>query len=64
LIVVGLNPSTATPKQLDPTIKRISKIVQREQFGGLMIDKNIILDAYMRRGVLTILWVDKIKNWE
>jgi hypothetical protein len=37
LLVVGLNPSTATPKQLDPTIKRISKIAQREKFGGWMV---------------------------
>lgn len=34
LVVVGLNPSTATPENPDPTIKRIEKIVAKEMFDG------------------------------
>lgn len=34
LVVVGLNPSTATPEKLDPTIKTIRKIVEKENLNG------------------------------
>lgn len=39
LIVIGLNPSTATPLKADPTIARIKKIVEKEGYDGwLMIN--------------------------
>ena len=34
LVVIGLNPSTATPEKPDPTIKRIRKIVEKESLNG------------------------------
>ena len=34
LIVIGLNPSTAIPDNPDPTIKRIKKIVEKENLDG------------------------------
>lgn len=34
LVVVGLNPSTATPNKPDPTIKRIEKIIEQENLDG------------------------------
>lgn len=34
LIVIGLNPSTATPDKPDPTIKRIRRIVEKENLDG------------------------------
>lgn len=34
LLIVGLNPSTATPDEPDPTIKRIRKIVEKTHYDG------------------------------
>lgn len=34
LLIVGLNPSTATPDKPDPTIKRVKKIVEKEKLNG------------------------------
>lgn len=34
LLIVGLNPSTATPNKPDPTIKRVRKIVEKEKLNG------------------------------
>lgn len=34
LLVIGLNPSTATPDKPDPTIKRIRKIAEKENMEG------------------------------
>ena len=34
LVIVGLNPSTATPEQPDPTIKRMRKIAEKENLNG------------------------------
>ena len=34
LLIVGLNPSTATPDKPDPTIKRVRKIVDKEKLNG------------------------------
>ena len=34
LVVVGLNPSTATSNKPDPTIKRIEKIIEQENLDG------------------------------
>ena len=34
LLIVGLNPSTATPDKPDPTIKRVGKIVEKENLNG------------------------------
>lgn len=38
LLVIGINPSTATPEKLDPTIRKVRKIVeQNEIFNGWVI---------------------------
>ena len=43
LLVIGLNPSTATPDNPDPTIKRIRKIVAKENLNGwIMINQYAI----------------------
>lgn len=34
LVIIGLNPSTATPDKPDPTIKRVRKIVEESQYDG------------------------------
>ena len=34
LLIFGINPSTATPKKLDPTIKKICKIVNANGYDG------------------------------
>lgn len=44
LIVIGLNPSTATPQRPDPTIKRIMAIAEHNGF-----DSIIMLNLYAQR---------------
>lgn len=44
LIVIGLNPSTATPLCPDPTIARIKKIVEQENYDGW-----IMINLYPKR---------------
>lgn len=34
LVCFGINPSTATPHKLDPTVKRVSKFAENGQFDG------------------------------
>ena len=40
LLVIGINPSTATPEKLDPTIRKVRKIVEQDEVsnGWLMIN--------------------------
>ena len=44
LVIVGLNPSTATPLKPDPTIARIKKIIENEIYDGW-----IMINLYAKR---------------
>jgi hypothetical protein len=44
LLIVGLNPSTATPDDPDPTVNRIQKIAEKEHFDGW-----IMINLYPQR---------------
>ena len=46
LLVIGLNPSTATPKKLDPTVTRVEKVAQQSGFDGF-----VMLNLYPVRAV-------------
>ena len=72
LLIVGLNPSTATPDKPDPTIKRVKKIVEKENLNGwIMINlypmrtpKPSELPAAMdeeisKKNIEVIKWIDK-----
>lgn len=37
LLVIGLNPSTATPEKLDPTVTRVAKVAQQCGFDGFVM---------------------------
>ena len=37
LLVIGLNPSTATPEKLDPTVTRVEKVAQQSGFDGFVM---------------------------
>jgi hypothetical protein len=37
LVVCMLNPSTATEKQLDPTLRRVHGFAMRDKFGGFVV---------------------------
>lgn len=44
LVCIGVNPSTAEPDRLDPTLKRVAKIARRRGFDGWLM-----LNLYPRR---------------
>ena len=37
LLVIGLNPSTATQEKLDPTVTRVEKVAQQCEFDGFVM---------------------------
>ncbi|MBQ1685625.1 MAG: DUF1643 domain-containing protein [Clostridia bacterium] len=47
IIVIGLNPSTATPEQPDPTIKRVSAIASHNGY-----DSFVMLNLYAQRATI------------
>ena len=61
LLVIGLNPSTATPDKPDPTIKRVKKIVEKENLNGW-----IMINLYPLRtpkpSELPLLWMKKFQR--
>lgn len=46
LLVIGLNPSTATQEKLDPTVTRVEKVAQQSGFDGF-----VMLNLYPVRAV-------------
>lgn len=44
LIAFGINPSTATPKKLDPTVKKVDELAKKHGFDGW-----IMLNVYPKR---------------
>jgi hypothetical protein len=44
LIVFGVNPSTATPSKLDPTVKKVDQLAKKYDFNGW-----IMLNVYSKR---------------
>ena len=72
LVMVGLNPSTATPDLPDPTITRIRKIAAQENFDGWIAinlypmrdkDPDKLPDSLDRKiaekNIKVIKWIDK-----
>jgi len=47
LVCFGLNPSTAEPDKLDPTVKRVDKVARMNGFDGF-----IMLNVYPKRDTL------------
>lgn len=51
LVVIGLNPSTATHEVLDPTLRKIQKFARRDEFGGFVMLNCFGLRSTDPRGV-------------